>query len=86
MLDDAAFYAANSLISDRFSPDDRVQPALHSADEAGRRLPKAAGSAAGRRVLIADAISSARMARSRARHRHIPSFTHRAEQSRGYTG
>ena len=72
MLDDAAFYAANSLVSDRFMLTTAFNLLLTRPIKAGPAVAEGRWVSGKRRVMVADAhLLDAERRGGRARHRHL---------------
>ena len=85
MLDDAAFYAANSLVSDRFLLTTAFNLHFTKPMRTGEARAEGRWISGRRRVFVAEArIVDAERRGMRARHRHLPALAHRLSGLAGY--
>ena len=79
MLDDAAFYAANTLVSDRFLLTTAFNLHFTKPMKPGAARAEGRWISGRRRVFVAEARIVDSVGRGmRARHRHLPALAHRA--------
>ena len=83
MMDDAAFYACNSLVTDRFLLTTAFNLRLHPAARAGPVIAEGRWVSGKRRVFVGEArLIAARRRGGGARHRHLHALAHPAERPR----